>query len=196
MAARITAWIVWALLAVSAVAWGMKLFVQPVSVPAQAQLVGVEEQTRGDALRLFAQMPAVAGSAASASPNAGRFKLLGVASASADDPEFGGVALVSVDGKPARAFELGSVIEGDWVVQIIEPRQVRLGRAGEMPSITLDLPVLPPPATGTLSMALAAREATARQLSSARPAASGVPSGMAPVVVGGAPVQPSVVAAR
>jgi general secretion pathway protein C len=190
MAARITAWIVWALLAVSVVAWGTRLFVQPVAVPVQAQLVGVDEQTRGDALRLFAQTPATAGSAASASPNAGRFKLVGVASASPEDTDFGGVALVSVDGRPARAFELGAVIEGEWVVQIIEPRQVRLGRAGELPSVTLDLPALPPPATGTLSMALAAREATARQLSAVRPGASGIlPAGMAPG-------QPSVVAAR
>ncbi len=195
MAARITAWVVWALLAVSAVAWGMKLFVQPVSVPAQAQLVGVEEQTRGDALRLFAQMPAAAGSAPAVGPSAGRFKLVGVASASAEDPDFGGVALLSIDGKPARAFELGAVIEGEWVVQIIEPKQVRLGRAGELPSITLDLPTLPPPATGTLSMALAAREAAARQLSAVRPGASGVMPGLAPVM-GAVPGQPSVVAAR
>ena len=195
MAARITAWIVWALLAVSTVAWGMKLFVQPVAVPVQAQLVGVEEQTRGDALRLFAQMPSAAGSAPVAGPSAGRFKLVGVASASADDPDFGGVALLSIDGKPARAFELGAVIEGEWVVQIIEPRQVRLGRAGELPSLTLDLPGLPPPATGTLSMALAAREAAARQLSAVRPGASGVMPGMTPVI-GAVPGQPSVVAAR
>ncbi|MBK6714079.1 MAG: hypothetical protein IPG57_02975 [Burkholderiales bacterium] len=54
MAARWTAWIVWAALAASLVFWGTRLLVRPSPLPAQAQTVATDSGVQADLLRLFA----------------------------------------------------------------------------------------------------------------------------------------------
>jgi general secretion pathway protein C len=157
MVARITAWMVWTLLATSAVAWGLKLFVRPEPVPAHARMVTMEQTLKGDPLRLFASVSAASSPSASASAGGsamvGRFRLVGMAAASSPTSDRQGVALLSIDGKPARAFEVGDVVDADWVLQSVSARQVRLGPVGQAAVTVLDLPALPPPATGTLTAA-------------------------------------------
>ena len=57
---RLTACLVWAILALSAVYWSFKLLVRPSGVPAHALLVATDQAARGDPLRLFAAPPQLA----------------------------------------------------------------------------------------------------------------------------------------
>ncbi|MBI2733204.1 MAG: hypothetical protein HYX44_07870 [Aquabacterium sp.] len=61
----------------------------------------------------------------------------------------GGVALLSIDGKPPKAFRIGATIEGDLVLKSLTQRGAAIGTA-DGPATTLDLPLLPPPPTGAL----------------------------------------------
>ncbi len=155
MVARITAWLVWTLLALCTVAWGLKLFVRSEPVPTHARMVSMEQTLKGDPLRLFASASAASAPAMSASAGGsatvGRFRLVGMAAALSPTSDRQGVALLSIDGKPARAFEVGDLVDGDWVLQSVSARQVRLGPVGQAAVTVLDLPALPPPATGVLS---------------------------------------------
>jgi general secretion pathway protein C len=63
--------------------------------------------------------------------------------------------VLSVDDKPARVVRLGGVVDGEWVLQGVTARGVSLGPAGAPAQVTLELPQLPPPATGTLPGAVA-----------------------------------------
>jgi general secretion pathway protein C len=148
--------VVWAACAASAVAWGLRLSGSTMSVPANAQLLAADQSLRGDPLRLFS-LPPVATQAAA--PQASRFKLVGVMApldASAASPGAKGkgaalgVALLSTDGKPARAYRVGAAVDGDWVLQAVSQRGAQLGPRGEAASLQLELPALPPAATGNL----------------------------------------------
>jgi general secretion pathway protein C len=195
MVARITAWMVWTLLAVCTVAWGLKLFVRPEPVPAHARMVTMEQTLKGDPLRLFASVSSAASSpAASASAGGsatvGRFRLVGMAAApSSPTSDRQGVALLSIDGKPARAFEVGDWVDGDWVLQSVSARQVRLGPVGQAAVTVLDLPALPPPATGILS-ASAQRAADWLKVPSPAQAPTAVPAAVNAVPGGGASPPP------
>ena len=57
---RLTACLVWAILALSAVYWSFKLLVRPSGMPAHALLVATDQAARGDPLRLFAAPPQLA----------------------------------------------------------------------------------------------------------------------------------------
>ncbi|MEX8501075.1 hypothetical protein [Leptothrix ochracea] len=204
MVARITAWIVWTLLAVCAVAWGLKLFVRPEPVPAHARMVTMEQTLKGDPLRLFAVAAASVTSSASAgaggSATVGRFRLVGMAAASSPTSDRQGLALLSIDGKPARAFEVGDLVDGDWVLQSVSARQVRLGPVGQAAVTVLDLPALPPPATGTLSAA-AQRAADWLKVPTTVPAAAAVPGATPPAAANmpstlGRPIAAAMPAAR
>ena len=54
-----------------------------------------------------------------------------------------GVALLSLDGKPARAYKVGQSVDGELVVQKILQKQVMIGRADAPASLTLDLAEAP-----------------------------------------------------
>ena len=62
-----------------------------------------------------------------------------------------GLALIAVDGKPARAFPVGSKLDDDIVLQSVGLRTASIGPANAEPSVLLELPALPPPATGVLA---------------------------------------------
>jgi general secretion pathway protein C len=112
----------------------------------------MDSGTQGDLRRLLtgpvkASAPQVDTSAASAL--ASRMKLLGVV-APRQENDRAGVALISIDGKPPKAIRVGGVIEGDTVLQSLTQRGASIGPAGGPATATLDLPLLPPPATGSL----------------------------------------------
>jgi general secretion pathway protein C len=150
---RLTACLVWALLALSAVFWAFKLLVRPAGVPAHALPVAVEQAARGDPLRLFAApQPVVA--AAAPPPTSSRFKLLGVMAPNpADDGVAAGLALIAVDGKPARAYPVGAPVDGEWVLQAVSARTASIGPQGGAVAAQLEVPALPAAATGTLPAA-------------------------------------------
>ena len=61
-----------------------------------------------------------------------------------------GVALLSLDGKPARAVKIGQTIDGDMVLLALNQRQAEIGPMGGPTLARIDLPRLSPAATSTL----------------------------------------------
>lgn len=141
---------VWALAAASAAYWGMRLFVNPQPVPAHAKPVEASAAARGDLTRLFgadAPPPAVDAQPEPA-PDA-RFQLLGVVSPRSPQAAREGVALIAVDGKPARAYRVGAVVDGNNVLKTVNPRGATLGPRDGAALVALNLAPPPPAATGT-----------------------------------------------
>ena len=135
--------VVWLLVAASAVHWTLRLGVRGPALPPQAQTVGVAQALQGDPSRLFARASVAA--APAASPARDRFHVFGVAAQNGD-----GWALMSVDGKPARAYRRGAAVDGQWQVLSVAQRRIDVGPAGGPAAVSLDLPALPAAATGRL----------------------------------------------
>ena len=73
---------------------------------------------------------------------ASRFKLTGVVA----DRSHGGYALISVDGKPAKPYQVGTQVDNALVLHSVTPRSAALAASVDTPAtITLDLPRLTPP---------------------------------------------------
>lgn len=132
---------VWALAAGSALYWGLRLSadrsmtamptvaVQPTAIDslAVARLLGATA----------AQTPV----AANAPSVASRFALQGVVAGSPG----GGAALISVDGKPATPFRVGSTVEEGLILQSASARQVTFAASRGGPAVlTLEMPLLKP----------------------------------------------------
>ncbi|MFZ5521969.1 MAG: hypothetical protein ACOZD0_12285 [Pseudomonadota bacterium] len=148
MNARLAAFVAWAVVAASLAFWALRLLAHPLPVPPQALPVSMDHAVRGDVLKLFPAAPA----AVAMEPQlASRFQLVGViaprAGAMADSS---GIALIAVDGQPARPFRVGARIEGQLVLQSVTSRGADIGPAGGAPAATLAAPTLPPPSTGSL----------------------------------------------
>lgn len=150
MVARWLALGIWALVAASAVFWGSRLLVKPTPAPAHATTVSATAALRGDPVRLFGEdvRPAQAAAAAPVVPVDTRFKLVGVVAAR--QPAQGGIALIAVDGKPARAYRVGATVEGETVLLAVNARGADLGPRAGSPSVALQIPPLPAPTTGSL----------------------------------------------
>jgi general secretion pathway protein C len=155
MVARLSALVIWALVAASAVFWGLRLTARPPQAPPNVGPVA-DAALRGDLTRLFGA-PAVAQQEEAIAPDAAaRYQLLGVIApkgprAARQDPY--GVALIAVDGQPPKAYKVGAVLEDDLVLQSVGLRTAAIGPAQGKTALTLELPVLPPPTTGTLPAA-------------------------------------------
>ena len=80
---------------------------------------------------------------------AARVQLLGVVAprGSSNGP---GVALLVVDGKPARAFKTGYAVDGDLIVQTVSQQGVEIGPRGGAVALSLELPLMQAAATGSL----------------------------------------------
>lgn len=154
MLARGVALLVWAAVAALAAYWGSRLLARPSPVPPQARLA-TSSPPQGDLTRLLGAAPVVAVPAAAAAPPPAdaRFKLLGVVAARGN-ARAGGVALIAVDGKPARAFKVGAAIDGDQVLQSVAPREVTIGPRGGVATVSLQLAALPAAVPTTLPPAL------------------------------------------
>lgn len=165
MIARLSAFLVWVLLGLAVVYWGMTLGLRSPAAPAQTLAVADAAAPRSDLSRLLGATPAQADAAPS--PDESRFKLIGlVAPKRVDGHAQEGVALISVDGGPPRTVRVGALVDGDRQLLAITPTGVSIGREGA-PSLTLNLaPLLPaqgvvqpsqPPATYALSAPMAAQ---------------------------------------
>jgi general secretion pathway protein C len=153
MFARLSAFVIWSLVAATAVFWALRFTARPLPAPAYAVAVGKSVPIRGDLTRLFGAAPVVAVAVEAAPEASSRFKLVGVMAPRAGEARASagnGLALIAVDGKPARAFAVGSHLDSDLVLQSVSHRSASLGPARGQRSVLLELPVLPAPATGVL----------------------------------------------
>jgi general secretion pathway protein C len=150
MVARLSAFVLWALVAATAVFWGLRLFVTSPAAPSYVVPVGDASAVRGDLTRLLGSAP-VATTAAVASPEASsRFRLLGIMAPKDAPGSSQGVALIAVDGKMAKAYPVGAQIDTNLVLQSVSLRTVSIGSGQGTPAITLELPALAAAATGKL----------------------------------------------
>lgn len=152
MTARLLAFAIWAAAAATAAFWGLRVFVATPQVPAYAQAAGAGGLPPADVSRVLGQAPVIVEAAPIAPEISSRFQLVGVAAPRANDNRPGGVALIAVDGKPPRAYRVGSTIDAGFVLQAVHARGAELGPRGEAAQVRLELPPLPPPNTGTLPM--------------------------------------------
>ena len=153
MLARLSAFVIWALVAAIAVFWGLRLWTRPAEAPQYTVPVGDVAVARGDLSRLLGATPSAAASEVAVPEMASRFRLIGImapkaAAASARPGQ--GVALIAVDGKPPKAFVVGSSLDTNLVLQSVSLRTAAIGPAQGAAAVTLELPPLVAAATGTL----------------------------------------------
>jgi general secretion pathway protein C len=141
MLSRVSAFVIWAIVAASAMFWALRFLAQGPSAPASAVPVGLAAQARGNLDRLLGTPAAAEAPIAAAAPQApSRFRLLGVVAPRVGTPEGQGVAVIAVDDKPPRAFRVGSRVEGDLMLRSVSPRAVSLGTATGQSPLNLQLP--------------------------------------------------------
>ena len=130
--------------------WALRLGASSPVAPAHTVAVGLAALPKGDLTRVFGAAPPKPANNAVVveSPLASRFKLLGVA-APRRDGDRNGLALIAVDGKPARSFAVGSTVDGDLLLQAVHARGAKIGARGAQPQVHLELPPLPQPSTGS-----------------------------------------------
>lgn len=184
----------WAAVAASAAYWGLRLFVTPRPVPAAAVVAPAAAPPRGDLARLLGSDAEPITETAEATPTSGRFQLVGVVAPRRESAMHEGVALIAVDGKPARAYRVGAVVDGETVLQSVRARGASLGPRGGEARVSLDIPPPAAAATGTLpSAGAAAPPPTVPVLPPPQPAQP-VPG--APQAQGGVPPGAPAVSAR
>jgi len=134
---RLTSLLVWAVVAYSAVVFALQW---GGGVPVDAVVAGSEQKQvlpEVDALAVSKALGAAPVQSASASL-ASRFVLVGVM----DGGPTQGVALISVDGKPAKPYRLGQTVTDGFVVLATGPKKAELGpQLGAASSLVLELPV-------------------------------------------------------
>ena len=179
MLSRLSAFVVWALVAATAVFWGLRLLARSPTVPPTAVAVGDTVTARVDLTRLLGAAPVAAAAAATATvETSARFQLLGIMAPRASAQRGpGGVALIAVDGKMARAYSVGAALDGDLVLQSVSLRSATLVPARGGPTLTLELPPLPVAATGTLMAPVPGGVVQPRPLMPAMPPQTVMPQG-------------------
>jgi len=134
---RLTSLLVWAVVAYSAVVFALQW---GGGVPVDAVVAGSEQKQVlpiVDALAVSKALGAAPVQSASAIL-ASRFVLLGVM----DGGPTQGVALISVDGKPAKPYRLGQTVSDGFVVLATGPKKAELGpQLGAASSLVLELPM-------------------------------------------------------
>jgi len=152
MTARLFAFVIWASVAVCVAFWGLRLGSGTQPVPPYALSVG-DAPIASDLSRLLGRETALVATAAVPVSVGTQFKLVGVVAPRAGLGEREGLALISVEGKPAKPFRVGAQVDDTLVLLSVHQRGAALGARGEAPSLNLELPPLPPPTTGTLPAA-------------------------------------------
>lgn len=131
---------VWALTGASLVFWGLRwggnAAVAPLPAPTPLSASAVDS---GAVARLLGSPGAALVSTVSA-PS--RFALTGVVARAASHT---GAALIAIDGKPAKAFSVGSRVEEGLFLQSVQGRRAGLASGPDAPvSLTLELPAAKP----------------------------------------------------
>jgi general secretion pathway protein C len=128
----------WALVAASAVYWGLKLSGggDVATAPPAVRSPAPVDPTA--VARLLGSTPAVAAAAPQPSA-ASRFALVGVVASRSHS----GAALIAIDGKPPKPFRVGSAIDEGLVLKSVDSRRAVLAPSMEAaPAVTLELPLL------------------------------------------------------
>lgn len=152
MAARLCAFVIWALVAASAAFWGLRLFVNAPGAPAHTVAAADTASMRADLTRMLGAPRTAVAEQPAAPALASRFQLTGVMAPKKGSSDYG-VALIAVDGKQARAFRVGSAIDGELVLKSVSLRTAEIGKSTGDAEVVLQMPPLPAPATGTLPSA-------------------------------------------
>jgi len=130
----------WALAAASIVFWALRLMSpsDAVAPPAVASNASATVDP-GAVAQLLGATPTQA--VVTATPDAAsRFVLQGVVA----DTDQQGVALIAVDGKPARPFRVGAQLADGYLLQSVNTRAASIGgKLDAAPAFTLQLPVRP-----------------------------------------------------
>lgn len=128
----------WALVAASAVYWGLKFTTSAGGTTAAVASRNVAPPDPAAIARLLGAGPAAAAEAPVASLSS-RFVLVGVVASASHR----GAALIAVDGRPARPFRVGAAVDEGVVLQSVAGRRAVLaaGTSGP-PLLTLELPAV------------------------------------------------------
>jgi general secretion pathway protein C len=135
----------WLLAAATAAFWALKVGSGTITIAAPVTagraMAAVDPAAIARLLGSASPLPAAGGTAAApVATLASRFTLLGVA---AEVRSGRGAAVISVDGKPARPYRVGSALDEGLVLQSVKGRQAVIAQANGQPVVTLELP--PPP---------------------------------------------------
>jgi general secretion pathway protein C len=150
MVSRFAAFVIWAAVASSIVFWVMRLWAKPMAAPAHATVVSTASGFNGDIARVLgtdAPPPAQAMAAPQGQPDA-RFRLIGVVAPRSAAAKAEGLALIATEGRPPKAYRVGTPVDGELVLLAVHSRGASLGPRGQPAQVALELPVLPPPSTG------------------------------------------------
>jgi len=150
MLQRLITLTVWALVGWTAMALGLRLLPAPLTAPAGALALAPESPPPAQLTRLFGAAPVQTSAAAPLPAADSRFRLLGIVAprlASLQTEQ--GVALITVDGGPPKAFRVGDVVDGAMRLLAVERHAVGLGQGGVI-QVQLQLQAPPEAATGQL----------------------------------------------
>lgn len=153
MSFRITSFWVWAVVFAASMFWLLRLTASPYPAPDYVLSKQDSQFAGADLSRLLGATSVIANENLAAPPEASRFQLTGVIAGRTPDSALG-LALIAVDGKPPKPFAVGALLDGKWVVQSVVQRSVAIGPPGGAAMVTLELPLLPDPATGSLPAAV------------------------------------------
>lgn len=140
MVTRLLSLLVWAAVGASVLAWGLKFWGKGTPVPANATVAQAAPPAGMDLARVLGTPPPQPVAPPVAVAVDSRFKLLGLAAPGAG--QTGGLALIAVDGKPARTWRVGREVEPGLRLLAVSHRRAELGVPGAPPSLTLELPPL------------------------------------------------------
>jgi general secretion pathway protein C len=139
--ARGAAFVLWLLAVASAVYWGLRVSAQPapLSLPPASTRAALPADPAAVARLLGGTAPAPVAGVPQVPALSTRFTLVGVV---AGERSGGGAAVISVDGKPARPFRVGSAVDEGLVLQSVQGRRAVLAPQMTGPAaLTLELPL-------------------------------------------------------
>lgn len=151
MSSRVSAFVIWALVAATAVYWLLGLWSRGPVAPAHTVPIGDITAMRGELTRLLGA-PEAPAPAAEAPPSdaAGRLRLVGIVAPRAGSADSGGVAVIAVGDKPPRPFRVGAKVDGELMLRSVALRTASIGSAAGDGLFTLQLPGPAAAATGRL----------------------------------------------
>ena len=133
-----TTFLLWALVAASAVFWGLRMSARSGGAPPPPAVSRAPAAADPVAVARLLGASSAAAAAPAAPALASRLMLVGVAAGAASQK---GVALISVDGKPAKPYRVGAAIEDGVVLQSVQGRRAVLAQSGDGAAVlTLELP--------------------------------------------------------
>ena len=156
MSFRMISFWVWGMVSAAIVFWLLRLVVNAPPAPTYAVVEQSDRLVGEDLSRLLGSdaSPAAPDQPAPPPAEAARFQIVGLV-AGPTPGSASAVALIAVDGKPAKPYAVGARVGGTWVVQAVSRRSVTLGPEGsQAPGVVLEMPALPQPATGRLEPAV------------------------------------------